>query len=78
MTDGVELYKSALEDAGEIKGYDLYVFDGIMPGKLPEDGNIMVFNPGPNELFMVEDEVEMPRLRKSGMSFSSMPGIHNS
>ncbi|RKD30552.1 vWA domain-containing protein [Thermohalobacter berrensis] len=47
LNNNVELYKSnkILED---IRGYDLYVYDGMIPDKLPLDGNIVIFDPPKN------------------------------
>ncbi len=54
---GVELYRTGFEGADELKGYDLYIFDGFLPSRLPEDGNIMVFNPPSNGYFKVREEI---------------------
>lgn len=60
LYSGIELYKTGFESSNEWKGYDLYIFDGFMPKKIPNDGNIMVFNPPANKLFEVQDTVESP------------------
>lgn len=60
LYSGVELYKTGFENSDEWKGYDLYIFDGILPDKIPGDGNIMVFNPPKNKVFDVLGEVETP------------------
>lgn len=43
----VTLYKSN-ENIEDVSGYDLYVYDSILPKKLPSDGNIVIFNPPNN------------------------------
>lgn len=50
LNNNVELYK--INEASEnIEGYDLYIFDGMAPEKLPTDGNIIMINLENNELF---------------------------
>ena len=45
LREDVELYKQAPADGAEMKGYDLYVFDGTLPDALPADGGVIAFNP---------------------------------
>ncbi|MDD4494122.1 MAG: BatA domain-containing protein [Eubacteriales bacterium] len=75
----VELVKSEPEAYGpEMKGYDLYVFDGTFPEELPE-GSILCFNPSGepgasgspgtsgmpgSDLFEVEEQVTNPAFEK--------------
>ncbi|OPZ86066.1 MAG: hypothetical protein BWY74_03744 [Firmicutes bacterium ADurb.Bin419] len=66
LYSGVEIYKTGYENSDEWKGYDLYIFDGILPDKIPDDGNIMVFNPPKNKLFEVLGEVETPLVEDLG------------
>lgn len=33
------------ETSGELTGYDLYIFDGILPDSLPDDGAVWIVNP---------------------------------
>ncbi|MBC8060414.1 MAG: VWA domain-containing protein [Clostridiaceae bacterium] len=53
----VELFKATKVD--DIKNdFDLYIFDGTTPKKLPEKGSILIINPNmSNELFKVGEEV---------------------
>jgi len=60
LYNGIELYKTGYESIDEWKGYDLYIFDGFLPKKIPDDGNIMVFNPNENDLFEILETVEYP------------------
>jgi Ca-activated chloride channel family protein len=69
LTGCLEFYKSSSEDIGEMKGYDLYIFNGELPESLPEDGNIMIFDPKPNEYFEIGEEIKLPNLRKPGHEF---------
>lgn len=64
LYNGIELYKTGFESIDEWKGYDLYIFDGFLPDKLPDDGNIMVFNPDENKLFEVVESVEYPAVKE--------------
>ena len=63
LYNGIELYKTGYESSDEWKGYDLYIFDGFLPKKLPDDGNIMVFNPNENELFGIIASIEYPAIK---------------
>ena len=44
----VELYKTDTEHIEQLKGYSLYIFDGVVPEILPEDGFYIFWNP-PND-----------------------------
>jgi len=52
ISKNIDLYKTneALENAN---GYDLYIYDGILPQKLPVDGNLVIFNPPSNDFVKV-------------------------
>lgn len=63
LYNGIELYKAGYESSDEWEGYDLYIFDGFLPKKIPDDGNIMVFNPKENELFEISGLVEYPKIK---------------
>lgn len=65
LIQGVELFKGSVEDKKTPEGYDLYIFDGFLPEVLPKAGNILVFNPGPSELFASLGEVMLPEIKKS-------------
>lgn len=60
----VELYKTneILED---VKGYDLYIYDGMMPKTLPKDGNIFILNPTTIEDIKVQGIMKEGELSKS-------------
>jgi Ca-activated chloride channel family protein len=60
---GLELYRTSVEDVNELKGYDLYVFDGVMPERLPEDGHIIAFNPPQNEYLFLAGKSEYTEIR---------------
>lgn len=64
LRDDVILEKTAYEHAEGLKGYALYVFDGYVPSKLPRDGNMIIFNPQPQNGFLeVEGEYAPQNLR---------------
>lgn len=56
----VELAKTIYEQAYDITGYSLYIFDGYIPEKLPEDGHIVIFNPQPHNGFVEVGEEFVP------------------
>ncbi|TYQ18358.1 UNVERIFIED_CONTAM: putative membrane protein (TIGR02226 family) [Acetivibrio alkalicellulosi] len=64
LSEKIELYKTEPDESRVFEGYDLYIFDGFMPGNLPDDGSIMVFNPTSNKLFNVLEEVRTPTIEE--------------
>lgn len=65
LINGIELFKTDQAGSEDLKGYDLYIFDGYLPQKLPADGSLMVFNPPGNAYFPIKAEVELPILEKT-------------
>lgn len=68
INKNVNLYKSneALED---LSGYDLYVYDGLLPKNLPKDGNIILFNPPTdNSISRVKGKGQGGRLKQENDS----------
>jgi len=59
----VELYRTGAEDMHELKGYDLYIFDGNLPEQLPGDGHIILFNPPQNKHFSLAGKSEYTDIR---------------
>jgi len=59
----VELYRTDAVDIQEIKGYDLYIFEGNLPEQLPGDGHIILFNPPQNEYFSLAGKSEYTEIR---------------
>lgn len=59
LIDGVELARTSPENL-IYEGYDLYVFDGLMPEILPKDGNVVVFSPAQNSYFHVGEWMDTP------------------
>lgn len=60
---GMEVYRSSdldvLEDAEE---YDLYIFDGMVPEKLPQSGNVMFINCDYPQIFEQSGSIEGKKL----------------
>lgn len=44
VMDGCETTTAGTQDATELSGYSLYVFDGYMPETLPKDGSVWLIN----------------------------------
>lgn len=64
LIDGVELFRTTPDEVS-YEDYDLYIFDRFIPSKLPEDGNIVVFSPPPNEFFPVGGWMDTPEIGRS-------------
>ena len=61
LVEGVTVTKSDDIDSFaefEKDGYDMYIFDGMMPDELPESGSILIFNCENDELFTVAETFE--------------------
>lgn len=69
LIPNLELYRTTLDDEGSsnmedengtanLKGFDLYIFDGTLPHQLPEDGHIIIFDPPGNQLFVSTEKSE--------------------
>lgn len=62
---GVEVFRTSdpgVLDTADGAGYDLYIFDGMVPEKLPETGNFMFFHCASEEFFEAAGSVEGTRL----------------
>lgn len=44
----VELYKTDTDNIEQLSGYSLYIFDGVLPEALPDDGFLLLWNPPKN------------------------------
>ncbi|MCD8230937.1 MAG: BatA and WFA domain-containing protein [Clostridiales bacterium] len=58
---GVEIYRTAdlgVFDTEDSSGYDLYIFDGLLPEELPETGNFLFINCEAGDYFSSADTVE--------------------
>lgn len=63
LINDVELYKTT-QVKNTADEYDLYIYDGIMPDKLPLTGSIMIVNPASgNEMFKVNGDIAGGMLR---------------
>lgn len=62
LNESIELYKTN-EVVADVKGYDLYIYDGRMPANLPTDGNIFILNPSNLEgIIKVNEMVKQGKL----------------
>ncbi len=52
IQQNIELYRANEADE-DISGFDLYVYDGLLPKELPKDGNLLMFNPPTNSLVKI-------------------------
>ncbi len=43
--EDVELVRTTREDAPSLQGLSLYVYDGVLPGSLPESGSFLILQP---------------------------------
>lgn len=62
LNQGVELYKTN-EVMEDIEGYDLYIYDGKLPKNIPNDGNLLIFNPPNNSLANIKGTSESGELK---------------
>ncbi|WHH59612.1 BatA and WFA domain-containing protein [Petroclostridium sp. X23] len=67
LIPGIELFKTNHGNANISDGYDVYIYDGYIPIELPTDGNILIFNPTPeNPWVIVQDgDVEISSVDQS-------------
>lgn len=66
LMPGLTYYKAS-EAQGD--GYQLYVYDGVLPEELPADGHILLINPTENSLLPVGDTVPISGLHVEDNSF---------
>jgi len=62
----LEVYQANPKDVEIYKGYDLYIFDGLLPKELPKDGELLVFNPPEHEKIPSLGYVTNPVLTTAG------------
>lgn len=66
IIEGIEFTRTLPDELIEYKDHDLYILDGVVPDKLPEDGNVVIFNPVPNDYFAVGGWMDTPVIEPSG------------
>lgn len=74
LTEGTELYKMSPDTmaATALMGYDLYIFDGVLPDEIPDDGGIFVINPPSGNSFINTGEsVELNTYANGNTDLSS-------
>jgi hypothetical protein len=60
LISGIDLYKKSVNEIEGLSGYDIYIFDGCMPQKMPTDGQLWILDPPEENGFIktqVADEV---------------------
>lgn len=68
----LDLYTMQSNQFETIQGYDLYIFDGIVPDLLPTDGYILFINPPQNAFFGMKEENELTEsMRITEANFSA-------
>lgn len=67
LMDGVELYLTDGSNMEGLSGYQLYIFDGLLPQSMPQDGYYMIFSP-PRSISNLQmgQEIEIGQEVKSG------------
>lgn len=70
----VECYRAEPENKEAFSGYDLYVFDGVMPEKIPTDGHCMLFRPKGAMGIVTGKEIELTE-DVSGVETTELNGI---
>ncbi|AEE96729.1 VWA domain-containing protein [Mahella australiensis] len=69
LRNDIEVFKTTYDQAGDMSGYRLYIFDGYMPAETPKDGNIIVFNPkGENDMLKVGASYEPSGVKARDLS----------
>ncbi len=68
LLDTVEVYRQ--KEAMEAEGYALYIYDGVLPDKMPADGHILLLNPPAGNPFIETGEtVEISTVQKDSASW---------
>jgi len=65
LMPNMDIYRTGMDDINELKGYDLYIFDGELPEQLPEDGHAILFQPPENEYFSLAGISEYTEIRST-------------
>lgn len=58
LLSNVELYKTTPENIENLKGYSLYIFDGVLPEVLPSDGHSLILNPPEGNTFLDTEQAQ--------------------
>lgn len=74
LTEGTELYNMSSDtmQTTTLSGYDLYIFDGVIPDEIPSDGGIFLLNPPEGNTFITtESSVELNTYAKGSSDLSA-------
>ncbi len=65
LLSDIELYKTGTDNMDSLEGYSLYIFDGVIPKKLPKDGYYFFLNmPQENDIVEMKGETDALRTVK--------------
>ncbi len=71
LNKSISLYKAEEKNKDTLKGFQLYIFDGVMPAKLPKDGAVLLFNPPEGNIIEVLGYGQNPELFTTGHPVTS-------
>lgn len=74
----IEVLKTQKLEGEILSGYDLYLFDGILPDTLPEDGHLLIFYPPEQNTFFPAEKAEITEKVKVALDspiFSAVPDL---
>lgn len=70
LVEGTEIYKMTSDTmkTADLTGYDLYVFDGVMPDVMPSDGGLFIINPPEGNSYIPTGETKELNCYSEGTS----------
>jgi len=72
INQGIDLYLVEPKDINTLTGYDLYIYDSVLPDELPKDGSILVFNPISDEYYPSKGFTQQPEFYTSGNEITNL------
>lgn len=71
LMEGIDLYKGDSTQMENLSGYDLYIFDGVLPETVPTDGHLWILDPdGDNPYIELTEKQEINQIYFPGNPFS--------
>ncbi len=70
LVEGTEIYKMTSDTmtSADLTGYDLYVFDGVLPETVPNDGGLLIVNPPEGNSYIETGAVKELNCYSEGIS----------
>lgn len=68
LVEGVEFYKASQAEGSWEEGFDLYIFDGMLPEKLPDKGGLIFIGPPESVPGVLEIDQELENVMISAVS----------